>query len=413
MNPKFTPTEFITTANQALEYSFSGVLIEGEVASYKTSQNKWVFFDLKDEESSISCFIPIWELRTPIEDGMKKQIPMAYVIKSFFYKYGLDIFEPCGFKNEKPTFRINITDNSATRMFNFPQHLRLKQNNLNLIGFGKGEYYYNLNVNCNKEAIIELFLEKGEKSKISGYIRHVNYSKLNTATKSEIISANYLMQLKNIHYKNDYDKSKIINYAQAIDKINKLCKTNKFGTAVVINNMDTYFDCVKSITEINNYEIFDINNACGENVILFAPNENVNLKDYQNIFVMDSYLCKGYIYSLSTKFNNVYCVESQINMNLFSNLDDSRNTFAKIHNAVKLNDNSKPVPDLITYFNNLKRFNYIDKSIKYNEFIYFVLVMEELGILNFENGILEITNTKSKLENSSIYNFVKELISLE
>lgn len=325
----------------------------------------------------------------------------------------LDIFEPCGFKNEKPTFRINITDNSATRMFNFPQHLRLKQNNLNLIGFGKGEYYYNLNVNCNKEAIIELFLEKGEKSKISGYIRHVNYSKLNTATKSEIISANYLMQLKNIHYKNDYDKSKIINYAQAIDKINKLCKTNKFGTAVVINNMDTYFDCVKSITEINNYEIFDINNACGENVILFAPNENVNLKDYQNIFVMDSYLCKGYIYSLSTKFNNVYCVESQINMNLFSNLDDSRNTFAKIHNAVKLNDNSKPVPDLITYFNNLKRFNYIDKSIKYNEFIYFVLVMEELGILNFENGILEITNTKSKLENSSIYNFVKELISLE
>ena len=71
MNPKFTPTEFITTANQALEYSFSWVLIEGEVASYKTSQNKWVFFDLKDEESSISCFIPIWELRTPIEDGMK------------------------------------------------------------------------------------------------------------------------------------------------------------------------------------------------------------------------------------------------------------------------------------------------------------------------------------------------------
>ena len=30
-----------------------------------------------------------------IEDGMKKQIPMAYAIKSNFYKYGLEVFEPC------------------------------------------------------------------------------------------------------------------------------------------------------------------------------------------------------------------------------------------------------------------------------------------------------------------------------
>ena len=30
-----------------------------------------MFFDLKDEESSVSCFMPVWNLRTPIEDGMK------------------------------------------------------------------------------------------------------------------------------------------------------------------------------------------------------------------------------------------------------------------------------------------------------------------------------------------------------
>ena len=30
-----------------------------------------------------------------IDDGIKKQIPMAYAIKSNFYKYGLEVFEPC------------------------------------------------------------------------------------------------------------------------------------------------------------------------------------------------------------------------------------------------------------------------------------------------------------------------------
>ena len=325
----------------------------------------------------------------------------------------LEIFEPGGFKNEKPTFKLNITDNTATRMLNFPQHIRIKQDNLSLIGFGKGNYYYNLNVNCNKEAIIELQLEKGDKQKISGFIRHINYSKLNTATKSEIISANYLSQLRFVNCKADVVNLKELSYQDAIDKINKLTSKSKFGTVVVVNNMDTYFGCVKAIKNINNYELFDIINACGENVILFSPDSSLSFKDYQNIFFLDSYLCKGYISSVATKFNKIYSVNSQINMGLFSNLDSDRNTFAKIMNSIKLNKNTSPVPDLITYFNNLRKSNLIDKNIKYNEFMFFMLTMEELGILKFNDGIIELTDIKSKLESSSIYNFVCELLTIK
>lgn len=325
----------------------------------------------------------------------------------------LDIFEPCGFKNEKPTFRVAITDNSASRMMNFPQHIRLKQNNLNLIGFGKGDYFYNLNVNCNKEAIIELNLEKGGKPKINGFIRYINYSKLNTATKSEIISSNYLMQLKYINYRTEYSNSHHnINFNDAIVKIKDCCKRSKFGTAVIINDMDTYFECVRRLNEIKNYELFQILNACGENVIIFAPNSDVNFKDYQNIFIMDNYLCKGYVNSLCSKFNKVYTVDNKINMKLFNSLDTSRNTFAKIINAINSNVASVPAPDIITYFNNLRRFNLIEKSIKFNEFIFFMLTMEELGILTFEDGQMKISGIKSNLENSSIYNFIKEFLNI-
>ena len=71
MENKFSVSEFIAYCNQTLEYAYTGCTIEGEVLNVKTSQNKWVFFSLKDEEGSIDCFIPIWQLRIPIEDGMK------------------------------------------------------------------------------------------------------------------------------------------------------------------------------------------------------------------------------------------------------------------------------------------------------------------------------------------------------
>ncbi len=68
---KYTPTEFLSVVNQTLDYAYGSVLIEGEVASFKVNQGKWVFFDLKDEESSVSCFMTLFQMRMPLEDGMK------------------------------------------------------------------------------------------------------------------------------------------------------------------------------------------------------------------------------------------------------------------------------------------------------------------------------------------------------
>ena len=70
-NEAITPTDFIAVVNQTLEYAYSAVLIVGEVANFKVNQGKWVFFDVKDEESSVNCFMSVWSLRQPIEDGMK------------------------------------------------------------------------------------------------------------------------------------------------------------------------------------------------------------------------------------------------------------------------------------------------------------------------------------------------------
>jgi len=69
--PRFAVSDFIALTNQTLEYAYPSVEVEGEVASFKVNQNKYVFFDLKDADGSIGCFMTVWQLRIPIEDGMK------------------------------------------------------------------------------------------------------------------------------------------------------------------------------------------------------------------------------------------------------------------------------------------------------------------------------------------------------
>ncbi len=74
MENSFSPTEFIAVVNQTLEYAYSSVVVVGEVSGFKVNQGKWVFFDLKDDESSVSCFMTLWSLRQPLEDGMKVMV---------------------------------------------------------------------------------------------------------------------------------------------------------------------------------------------------------------------------------------------------------------------------------------------------------------------------------------------------
>lgn len=70
-NPKLSVSEFITFFNQTMEYTYPIVMIEGEVMGYTLSQGKYIYFDLKDEGGSVRCFSMAFNLRMPIENGMK------------------------------------------------------------------------------------------------------------------------------------------------------------------------------------------------------------------------------------------------------------------------------------------------------------------------------------------------------
>ncbi len=65
---------FLGVLNETLNFAFPSVIVEGEVSSFKVNQGKWVFFDLKDEDATLPCFMPLYQLKVPLEDGMKVRV---------------------------------------------------------------------------------------------------------------------------------------------------------------------------------------------------------------------------------------------------------------------------------------------------------------------------------------------------
>lgn len=84
MQPEIiTVSQFIGIINDTMAVAYPQVIVEGEVSSFKVNQGKFVFFDLKDDTSTLSCFMMLYQLRLPIEDGMKIRVTGSPKITKF------------------------------------------------------------------------------------------------------------------------------------------------------------------------------------------------------------------------------------------------------------------------------------------------------------------------------------------
>lgn len=85
---------YVDILNQTLRTaSIEGFLVEGEVSDFRISQGKWVNFDLKDEnaECKVSCFMTVYQLGVPLQDGLKVQVAGYPKIFERFGKFSLNI----------------------------------------------------------------------------------------------------------------------------------------------------------------------------------------------------------------------------------------------------------------------------------------------------------------------------------
>lgn len=132
--PSFTVSGFIEVCNQILEYSFPSVIVEGEVASFKINQGKWVFFDLKEDEYTVGCFLALSQLTLPITDGMKVRV-RAVPRLTRWGKFSLTVQKilPVGEGNIKKSFELLKRKLTAEGLFD-PAKKRPLPENLTKIG---------------------------------------------------------------------------------------------------------------------------------------------------------------------------------------------------------------------------------------------------------------------------------------
>ncbi len=71
---EFSVSDFVSVFNQTINYAYPQVVIVGEVSNFSISKNTWLFFNLRDENSSVKFFGSILKLPAPIEDGMMLKV---------------------------------------------------------------------------------------------------------------------------------------------------------------------------------------------------------------------------------------------------------------------------------------------------------------------------------------------------
>ncbi len=83
-------SDFVAVFNQTLEFAYPSVSIVGEISNFRVSKNRWVYFDLKDEFSSVKFFGTVYSLPGPLEDGITVQVigsPKLHNLYGFSINY--------------------------------------------------------------------------------------------------------------------------------------------------------------------------------------------------------------------------------------------------------------------------------------------------------------------------------------
>ena len=71
---QLTVSDAVALINQTLDYAYPSITIIGELSSFQVSKGKWVYGDIKDDNSKLRLFGTVYQLQTPLEDGMMIEI---------------------------------------------------------------------------------------------------------------------------------------------------------------------------------------------------------------------------------------------------------------------------------------------------------------------------------------------------
>lgn len=117
--PVLTPTDFVAIVNQTFDYAFGVAYLEGELANFRVSKGKWVYFDLKDDTAKVSCFASVYALPGPLKDGMMVKISgTPRLHPQFGFSITVQTIQPSGEGSIKKAFELLRAKLDSEGLFN-------------------------------------------------------------------------------------------------------------------------------------------------------------------------------------------------------------------------------------------------------------------------------------------------------
>lgn len=299
----------------------------------------------------------------------------------------LQLMEPTGYQNPKPTFLLRGEDLRFDRI-GFSQHVKYFSKSIELMGFfkfahclypktGKTNFEINLGVNV---------FQNNERAQ--GIIQTLQFENVCVGD-DEAVSMN-LHHLKH---------SGSVNLQKTDLKCMEDMLKQPFGTAIVCFSKKEYDEICAASDVIKSLGVLVATPRClnPENCIVVCPAENFDFSYYQRVIVCGHPLCEGYLKTLSQSVQSCYALGDCSAKKLDVSKDTLRNIYKAIVQVARYTPKAASAYKL--YVAVCSRYK-VSESV----FNFALQVFEEVGLVKIsDKGIISVFNKSVRLENSVSY----------
>ncbi len=313
----------------------------------------------------------------------------------------LNSLEPCGVGNKKPLFSIKANAVSAREIKQGSKHVAIKSDCIDMMFFGGIKHLKMLESNVEKQIVFECNISKFKgKEYIKGYVKDVIYNVLNGNVSTGIFS-NTVSKLSGEQVR------PIVRYltgAETQAMIKERLERCEYGVCLIASSRKE----LNLYPELNvrNIDLYTPSSKNVANTVLISPSRDADLSAYNCVIFLDE----------PTDYN----IASLEGREVFVNRDVCG--YAKIVNKI---DTERV--RLLEIFSGIRKDAgrisgasveetaraYGEMGFDEYEYIFALSVFEELGLLSYSSGKIEIyRGIKVDLNDSFIYskiNYLKKL----
>lgn len=300
--------------------------------------------------------------------------------------------EPYGIGHKKPLFVLEEQECSVREIKPSSPHLAISNSAIDLIYFGGSKYKRLFESDVKKQIIFEINLSRFRgKEYVKGFVRDVVYDAM-SGNSSPAIFANHILRLGSEPQGVEVQKLTTEETVSLVKERSSACAYGLCLIASAKSTLSRYPDL-----GVKNVDLYKPSARNVSNTILISPAPDVDLSAYSFVVFLDDPAA----YNFATLENRRVFVNGEISgfKRMLERIDPTRETLLEIFAALRRNVSSLSGSDCLETAKNTSSLGF-DPF----EFIFALCVFEELGLLSFEGGKIEIyRGVKRDLMDSRIY----------